>query len=153
MSTCQICGREIKSKNGVIAHHGYRRPEYGWQTQSCFGARHLPYELSCGAIPLAIDHLKEYIKATKKALENAIKNPPESLERSEYTGYASRQMVTYPRPDGFNSLKEDNSYSFREGYKLAFFAMIHSMKKSIESAEGQIEYLENRLKNWTLKGK
>lgn len=25
-TTCQICGRPIKAKNGLISHHGYRRP-------------------------------------------------------------------------------------------------------------------------------
>lgn len=41
--TCQICGRAIFAETGVIAHHGYQRFS-GWQSQSCFGARHLPYE-------------------------------------------------------------------------------------------------------------
>lgn len=44
--TCQICGRPIFAETGVIAHHGYRRPFEGYQTASCFGARHLPFEKS-----------------------------------------------------------------------------------------------------------
>ena len=40
---CQICGRQIKAKNGKIAHHGYQRPGWGYQTSSCAGARHVPY--------------------------------------------------------------------------------------------------------------
>lgn len=43
--TCQICGRPIFAEVGLIAHHGYERPAgAGWQTESCFGARALPYE-------------------------------------------------------------------------------------------------------------
>ncbi len=45
--TCQICNRPIFAETGVIAHHGYQRPCEGWQTASCAGARHLPYEASC----------------------------------------------------------------------------------------------------------
>lgn len=44
--TCQICGRPIFAETGVIAHHGYRRPYEGYQTKSCYGARHLPFEKS-----------------------------------------------------------------------------------------------------------
>lgn len=25
-TTCQVCGRAIKASNGLIAHHGYKRP-------------------------------------------------------------------------------------------------------------------------------
>ena len=53
---CQICGRPIRAKTGVIAHHGYTRPQYGsgWQTASCYGARALPYEVSTDRLPGAI---------------------------------------------------------------------------------------------------
>lgn len=44
--TCQICARPIHAANGIIAHHGYERPQYGWQTDSCFGARCEPFEVS-----------------------------------------------------------------------------------------------------------
>lgn len=38
---CQVCGRRQGSVNGLgekVAHHGYERPELGWQTSSCSGA-------------------------------------------------------------------------------------------------------------------
>jgi hypothetical protein len=44
--TCQLCGRLIRSKHGVIAHHGYTRPGGGWQTSSCDGTHHSPLEVS-----------------------------------------------------------------------------------------------------------
>lgn len=44
---CQACGGEWAIVGGTIAHHGYTRPEYGYQTQSCFGARYAPLEESC----------------------------------------------------------------------------------------------------------
>lgn len=49
---CQICERDIYANNirGVIAHHGYKRPGFGEQTSSCFGARWQPYEESRSAI-------------------------------------------------------------------------------------------------------
>ena len=53
--TCQICGRAIFAEVGVIAHHGYERPGQGWQTSSCPGARHVPFEVSRDIL---VDHIK-----------------------------------------------------------------------------------------------
>jgi hypothetical protein len=44
--TCQCCGRQIFAQRGKIAHHGYERPGYGWQTASCMGALYLPFEVA-----------------------------------------------------------------------------------------------------------
>ena len=59
---CQICERVIKDSKGVIAHHGYKRPNPGWQTSSCMGARHLPYEKSRDLIPKAIQQIDGFIQ-------------------------------------------------------------------------------------------
>lgn len=56
--TCQICGRPIFAELGRIAHHGYERPGHGWQTASCYGALHLPYEASRDALTAIIPHLE-----------------------------------------------------------------------------------------------
>ena len=56
---CQCCGRAIHAALGKIAHHGYTRPGYGWQTPSCFGAKRLPWEADRSAVKDLIDHLKE----------------------------------------------------------------------------------------------
>lgn len=41
---CQCCGRLIMANTGRIAHHGYERPDSGWQTASCMGALYEPFE-------------------------------------------------------------------------------------------------------------
>lgn len=56
--TCQCCGRKHLANKGVIAHHGYTRPGYGWQTSSCFGARALPFEVDRAKLGEMIDFLK-----------------------------------------------------------------------------------------------
>ena len=57
--TCQICSRPIGFKAGIIAHHGYRRPGEGWQTASCYGARHVPFEISRDRLGDYIAHVLE----------------------------------------------------------------------------------------------
>lgn len=66
MPTCQICEREIKLKDGErIAHHGYQRPGEGWQTDSCRGARRLPWEVSS-------DALKEWVGVLESLRDRAL---------------------------------------------------------------------------------
>ena len=55
--TCQCCGRPIMANTGKIAHHGYERPGYGWQTASCEGATHLPFEVSRDELGRYIERL------------------------------------------------------------------------------------------------
>lgn len=59
---CQVCGREIGSTAGLIAHHGYERPQ-GWyqQTKSCRGARELPFEKDRAVLGEVIEDIKTYI--------------------------------------------------------------------------------------------
>jgi hypothetical protein len=63
--TCQICGRPILAERGNIAHHGYQRPGHGTQTASCYGAMHLPFEISR-------DVLGTYIKLQQGNLDKLI---------------------------------------------------------------------------------
>lgn len=55
--TCQVCGRPILANTGKIAHHGYTRPGFGWQTASCEGATHVPFEVSRDALEAYIANL------------------------------------------------------------------------------------------------
>lgn len=46
VKTCPCCFRQIAVVGGKMAHHGYERPGYGWQTASCPGIRFKPLEVS-----------------------------------------------------------------------------------------------------------
>lgn len=69
MGECQICGREIKDNKGLIAHHGFRRPGGGWQTNSCAGARHPSYAKSRVALPNSILNMKRWVESREKYLK------------------------------------------------------------------------------------
>lgn len=64
---CQCCGRAIHAALGKIAHHGYTRPGYGWQTASCFGAKRLPWEADRSAVMDLINWLKETLVRSEYA--------------------------------------------------------------------------------------
>src|SRR4249919_4341211 len=64
--TCQCCGRQIFAQRGKIAHHGYERPGYGWQTASCMGALYLPFEVDRTRLADLIVSLQQMIEDTTK---------------------------------------------------------------------------------------
>lgn len=143
-TTCQICGRPVKSKTGVIAHHGYKRPGNGWQTSSCMGARHLPYEVSCDLIPEAIEAVKSFIERTTLAIEDMKVNPPAELPYTR--GSWNKETTMIQRPADF---KVDGYKSSRFGsYDTLFHSRIYDMEVTIRFANGDLKFMEERLANW-----
>lgn len=99
--TCQICGGNYGTKMGNIAHHGYRRPG-GWQTASCEGAKHLPYEKSRDVLGDHIKGLHQSHAFHSEKVEHHQKDHGEPIDKLErYTdsyGNKAQKMVTY-HPD------------------------------------------------------
>jgi hypothetical protein len=83
--TCQCCGRRIHANTGRIAHHGYERPDYGYQTASCAGAKELPFE----ADRTVLGHVISTLQDMKKAMvttRGQIADETRSILRSWETG-------------------------------------------------------------------
>lgn len=123
--TCQVCGREIKAKKGIIAHHGYKRPEQGWQTDSCIGARQLPYEKSRDIIPKAIQTIQLFIKSKEYIIEQVNQNKIEV-------------------PSIFNKVTKptDSLYEVRKKEYLT------KLDYGIKYAVREIERLQKRYDDW-----
>lgn len=152
--TCQICGRAIKANSGVIAHHGYKRPEYGFQTASCSGARHLPYEQSCDAIQPAIDANRNAIERTEAAIAELKANPPAQLRCEKYAGAWKRPtIVMVDRPVFFNVENAMRSSTDRMyDYTSLFRDEINKREKAIKEWQAGIDYLQKRLDDWKAPG-
>lgn len=144
-TTCQICGRPIKSSTGLIAHHGYKRPGSGWQTASCIGARHLPYEVSCDFIPVAIASVKAYIDRTEIALALHFTFPPNTLHYTR--GSWNKERIAVERPANFEPFGSSHRMRFHK-YDAVFDNVAHEMKRGIEFAKRDLEYLTKRLADW-----
>lgn len=145
MTTCQICARPILSKLGLIAHHGYQRPGGGWQTASCIGARHLPYEVSCDAIPPAITRMESWLKEQKENLATFLVSPPTILvESSTWTD----KKWEWKRPENFNPQEASyRSYS-PHTYECEFSRRKYSYEHSIHMATSELAFLNERLMKW-----
>jgi len=90
---CQICARAIKAKSGKIAHHGYLRRD-GWQTSSCPGARHQPYEVARDRLGLYITNVTaqlERIAQLRSNIEGEL--APATFTYTRRLGYDRRETV------------------------------------------------------------
>ena len=149
LTTCQICGRPILAKTGKIAHHGYKRPDSGWQTSSCKGARYLPYEQSSDRIPEVIAYIESYLAQMSAALKDFMTNPPEILIYEKYRGaWSKREPIEVARPADF-----DPNNSHYSGISGSYSVLFHDRKRRTETdmknARESIAYLKDRLAKWT----
>lgn len=142
VTTCQVCGRPICSKLGVIAHHGYRRPHHqGYQTRSCEGARYLPYEVSCDRLKEVLGRRLEFLAELQLSLFDFINNPPAKVsERSDWSG----QTIEAERPAVYEKFKEHDHRSYEGIYSRQRYAR----ERDIRYLEGEIREMQGRLAAW-----
>lgn len=141
---CQICGRPIKANRGPIAHHGYTRPGWGWQSPSCLGAQYLPYEQSRDRIPTVIKMYTDQRKNMVRHEQELINNPPATLTgRPDYHG----NFDTYERPADFN-VKENEASGYRREYAYEHHRQLRDIQRDIKGISEAINYLERRYEMW-----
>lgn len=172
--TCQCCARPIFAETGTIAHHGYERPGYGYQTASCMGAKYLPFEVSRDRLGDLIGMLKDRLAGAAAARADA-----EAEKRAiprEYTNYnAPRIKVpgkhdqypivkldftrenfatlieqnTGPRGDGkvFDSYDAGNMIE-KGGFDKIKAEDLDSRDRQIKNIKEHIAECEKRFKNW-----
>lgn len=66
---CQICGREqATDKNGLLLHHGYKRPGWGFIQGDCFGVGFKPYN-DTQALEKYDLKLKDYLEVVNEKIK------------------------------------------------------------------------------------
>ncbi len=170
--TCQICGRPIFAEVGVVAHHGYQRPGDGWQTDSCFGARHLPYEADkavlvewIGIVQRQLDAQREAradVAAERMAIAISYQTPRMANGRRVYHGSSAVYddhsfQVTRATVDEVKAAHPEYfSYSAGHFYGVAaggeFDAMLkrdlHAKDMGIKSTAEHLEWQQRRERAW-----
>ncbi len=148
-TTCQICGRPIKANTGLIAHHGYKRPGYGFQTSSCKGARHQPYEVSCDLLKREVPALAVWIAQREAELADFIADPPVKLAYAVNIGGAwnpKYQWREVERPANFDP--ERPNY-ISGSYVTVFRSKRHDLQSALRHAQADLKFMQERLTNWT----
>jgi hypothetical protein len=154
-SHCQVCGSPVLSNTGVIAHHGYRRPGWGWQTASCAGARFVRYEESCDRLKEVVAGLKanNLVDAEKRVARLAAA-PAElnyTINRSKHSyevrtlGKPLTETHTVAKPEGWVEPDYDtNQYSY--------YNVLRSQRRDAESVlrglKAMIKDMDARVAAW-----
>jgi hypothetical protein len=149
LATCQICGRAIKAKNGVIAHHGYRRPHPYHQTSSCYGARYRPYEVAHDALDSYIVLLEGWLVTAQSALDIYQRNPPASITHQRYDAWGIKrgEPQTYNLPVGFDSLTRPGSWRPRT-YEAHYWTSCGEKVNYVSSLTEELSFCRERRAAW-----
>lgn len=145
-TTCQICGRAIKAKNGWIAHRGYTRPGHGWQTGSCFGARFRPYEVAHDALDTHIGFMATALPLAEASLAAYKNNPPEELDE---LGSFNRGRITHKRPEGFDGNAAYLPHFGMKNYGGLFRSAVCMQWIHISQQRDYLGFITARREAWT----
>lgn len=147
MPTCQICAREIKAKNGLIAHHGYQRPyQSHYQTSSCFGARHVPYEIGHDAIDAYLALLAGWITDTEAKIAKMVSEPPDKLTYIIRNAWHKIvEQKDYDKPADFDP------NGFKNGMR-SYITLWHSehreLQQRLSGLKNDQKFLTKRRQEW-----
>lgn len=127
VKTCPCCFRAIAVVGGTMAHHGYERPGYGWQTASCPGIRFKPLEMSNEGLLWVISANENELVSLKRAYEarDTISSLPVQKGRS----------ISTITPD-------DASWTRQLRYHVA------KLESDMRHIEGTLRMLNERLAAW-----
>lgn len=151
--TCQICGGKYLAKKGKIAHHGYKRPGEGYQTQSCFGAMAAPFEVSRDTLGQWIGFIKKDLKRAEDKLQFASTSPELPFAGSVGYGASYRKIEVSANERNFDEVKVDlidklkkaqGSYSSISSLPDSFDNL---RKRSVATAKRIISDIEYDLKS------
>ena len=92
VKTCPVCFRPIAVVAGRMAHHGYTRPEIGFQTASCEGIRFKPLEVSSEGLQWLIGALRKRLESRKLAYAERATQPEFLMARQGHNGAAIKVM-------------------------------------------------------------
>lgn len=147
--TCQICARHILDETGVIAHHGYQRPQRGsgWQTASCFGARRVAYEVGHDALDEIIPATFRTLASSRSNLQAFRRSPPDHLSYNAGTMRAP-EIVEVARPEGFDPALARGRNQERRSYASLWLAEEFEQERTVEYFARQLEFFEKRRAEW-----
>lgn len=160
--TCQCCGRKHLANTGTIAHHGYQRPGGGWQTASCMGAKHLPFEVSRDRLATLIASLKDWEARAIKA-RAAVKAEKVSI-RLTFTDYSVKRDAYGKRPnksvdvtrETFETIKAKNNSDFVSHSWYDFDrikeAELNYRAREIKNVRAEIKAQQERYDGWKATG-
>jgi hypothetical protein len=151
---CQCCGRAILAKLGTIAHHGYERLGYGWQTNSCMGAKQLPFEVDRKMLGRLIVALQE-MQARMQSQHDQIANETLPVVRNWKSGWGPKEekksfsftRENFGTDEAKKALRDSGRYE-REFDELLKVELAYR-DSQIRNVARDIKEHQKRFDNWT----
>lgn len=157
--TCQCCGRAILATTSKIAHHGYTRPGFGWQTASCEGATHLPFEVSrdeLGRYIERLNRLHDQLVARQDTITSGYAKSA-SLFVTDYDqqrtyGQTRRSTLITVTPETFEERRAELPKTFSSYSLRSFEAVLEReagvIKGQLSSLLSELAQQEVRYEGW-----
>lgn len=147
--TCQICGRHIYASKGIIAHHGYTRPGDGWQTASCYGARHEPFETSRDTLGLYIEMCNVQLAKAQARRDELYGGKVDVIRLENKLDENGRAMYTRDQYGKRDPIKHLITYTpTTPGYGKALEKAINETLMDITNLSIEIGHQMDRFENW-----
>ena len=108
-ATCSCCFRSVAIAAGGrrMAHHGYERPQLGWQTASCMGVAYPPFESSAEGTKAYRQAILNHANGMRRmAAEVRDSKGPIQIERS-YAGRRMADMTVQPDDPNYERHKQN----------------------------------------------
>lgn len=151
--TCQVCGRQILANTGVIAHHGYRRPGDGWQTESCIGAKRLPFEVDRAALGEEITAIELHLAKLRETRGKIEREESDVVRQySEQVGYQTLSRVVMFNRANFDDIVAAKPEAFRfmgvPRFDECKRQHLAALDYSISQAEAYLARQRGRFNGW-----
>jgi hypothetical protein len=150
--TCQLCGRLIRSKHGTIAHHGYTRPGDGWQTSSCDGTHHPPFEVSNTHLIETIGDYERLCRCEALRIES-VRNEEEPVVIRVQPHWSGHRRYPYEFTfdrNTFDDVRASSEGLLRSNATFEYYRdqFVSVLKANLEQMESLLEEMKERNANW-----
>jgi hypothetical protein len=88
---CPVCQNFIKVRDGLLVHHGYERPGFGYIVGDCFGVHRPPHELSVETAKTWL----EVMLGRMQELERRLERLPELQQLPEKVFTGRKSEIVY----------------------------------------------------------
>lgn len=130
VKTCACCFRSIAVQGGTMAHHGYQRTGFGFQTSSCMGIHYRPLEVSDEGLRAMIRVLSKNIADAQAELAQWA-NPEVT---TQVTVKAKSGQVVYAR----------GTMDFDRAMRV----MVANKESELRQANYSLKFFEEKLASW-----
>jgi hypothetical protein len=136
---CQICECTFAVHNGVLVHHGFKRPGDGQIHGDCDGVGEFPYETSC-----------ERVKDLVEAHEDLEKNLEWSLHSINSGKVTSCRIKEWDYVSGYSMITVDKT-SDPIAFSRALDRLRDGKERDLRDTKARLVHLRERVSSWQLR--